>query len=320
MEMTENPHRSITFLSGGTGTPKLLLGIREIVDDKLLTIIGNTGDDDDFYGLLISPDIDSLIYLFSNQLDLEKFWGVKDESFNTLQHLKKLKEETWFQLGDKDLALHLTRNRLLSTGYTLSEAVYEICSKLGITAKIIPMSDDPIKTVMMNEKNERLSFQEYTVKFREDIKVKEVVYDGSDKAKANRKAIQGIINSKAVILGPSNPITSIGPMLALPEIKEALSESKGKIIAVSPLETGKAFSGPAARLLKELGHEASPLGIAKIYKDFLDVMIISNSDFPLSKCIQDLGVEVICTNISLKTKSERMNLAKIILKEVGFNL
>jgi len=315
--MEEKPQVAITLLSGGTGTPKLLLGIRELLDDKLLTIIGNTGDDDIFFGLLVSPDIDSLIYLFSNQLDLKKFWGVGNETYNTLQQLDVMKEPTWFKLGDKDLALHLTRNRLLLSGYTLTEAITEICTKLEITAKIIPVTDDPVKTIMLNEKNERLSFQEYTVKFREEIPVKAVQYKGSEKAKATQEAISAIKNATAILLGPSNPITSVGPMLALPEIKNALIKSKAKVIAVSPLDSGKAFSGPAVRLLKELGYEASSLGIANLYKDFLNVMVISSNDSKLGESIQDLGIKVICSNISLKTKTEQINLAKIILKEVG---
>ncbi len=315
--MEEKPQVAITLLSGGTGTPKLLLGIRELLDDKLLTIIGNTGDDDIFFGLLVSPDIDSLIYLFSNQLDLKKFWGVGNETYNTLQQLDVMKEPTWFKLGDKDLALHLTRNRLLLSGYTLTEAITEICTKLEITAKIIPVTDDPVKTIMLNEKNERLSFQEYTVKFREEIPVKAVQYKGSEKAKATQEAISAIKNATAILLGPSNPITSVGPMLALPEIKNALIKSKAKVIAVSPLDSGKAFSGPAVRLLKELGYEASSLGIANLYKDFLDVMVISSNDSKLGESIEDLGIKVICANISLKTKIEQINLAKIILKEAG---
>lgn len=320
MEMKGKPQVSITLLSGGTGTPKLLLGVRELLDDNLLTIIGNTGDDDTFFGLLVSPDIDSLIYLFSNQLDLEKFWGVEDETYNTLQQLGMMKEPTWFQLGDKDLALHLARNRLLSSGYTLTEAINEICTKLEITAKIVPMTDDPVKTTMVNEKNERLSFQEYTVKFREKILVKAVHYEGSEKAKATKEAIRAIKNANAIILGPSNPITSVGPMLALPEIKNALIKSKAKVIAVSPLDSGKAFSGPAARLLKELGYEATSLGIAKLYKEFLDVFVISTNDSELRESIQDLGIKAICSNISLKTKTEQINLARAILTEIGINL
>ena len=317
MEMVRTPQVTLTLLSGGTGTPKLLLGVRELLDDKLLTIIGNTGDDDVFYGLLVSPDIDSLIYLFSNQLDLKKFWGVEDETYETLQQLDMMKEPTWFRLGDKDLALHLTRSRLLSSGYTLTEAITEICAKLEITARIIPMTDESVKTIILNEKNERFSFQEYTVKFREKIPVKAIHYEGSQNAKATLEAINAIRNATAIILGPSNPITSVGPMLALPEIKNALIKSKAKVIAVSPLDSGKAFSGPAARLLKELGYEASSLGIAELYKEFLDVFVISSNDSKLRDSIQDLGIKVISTNISLKTKIEQINLAKIILEEAG---
>ena len=318
--MEGKPQAAITLLSGGTGTPKLLLGVRELLDDKLLTIIGNTGDDDVFFGLLVSPDIDSLIYLFSNQLDLEKFWGVEDETYSTLQQLAVMKEPTWFKLGDKDLALHLTRNRLLSSGSTLTEAIKEICAKLGITARIFPMTDDPVKTTMVNEKNERISFQEYTVKFKEKIPVKAVHYEGSEKAKATKEAISAIKNATAIILGPSNPITSIGPMLALPEIKNALIKSEAKVIAISPLDSGKAFSGPAVRLLKELGYETSSLGIAKLYKEFLDVLVISSNDSELRESIQDLGIKVICSNISLKTKTEQINLARVILSEIGATL
>ncbi len=307
----------ITFLSGGTGTPKLLLGFRELLSDEELTIIGNTGDDDEFFGILVSPDIDTLLYLFSEQLDLDKFWGVKNETFSTLQQLSNLEEETWFKLGDKDLALHLTRNNLLSQGFSLTEIVKILKSKLKIKANILPMSNNAIRTTMITENNEYLTFQEYTVKYHENPSIKEVVYLGYKKAKPSSEVISAINNSQAIIIGPSNPITSISPMLAMRQLKKALRRTDAKIIAISPLSNGKAFSGPAAQLMKELKIEPTSLGIASLYKEFLDIIIISKSDNKLKQSIEELGIEVIEANISLNTESERKDLAKIILNRIN---
>ncbi|NHJ06250.1 MAG: 2-phospho-L-lactate transferase [Candidatus Heimdallarchaeota archaeon] len=314
--MQENFHKKITLLSGGTGTPKLILGLRQIISDENLTIIGNTGDDEYFYGLLISPDIDTLIYLFADELDLDKFWGIKDESFVTLKQLTKMKEEIWFQLGDKDLALHLLRNELLKQGLELEEIIQEICKRFEIRATILPMSNGKIRTIMYIENDKQLSFQEYTVKMKEKILVKKVVYQGTDKAEASDLVIESILNADAIIIGPSNPITSILPILSIRNIKDALLKTKAKIIAISPLEEGKAFSGPAAKLLAELGYEASSFGIANLYKEFLDVIIISENDRNLIKRIENLGIKIICTNISLKNNLNRKKLSEIILKEI----
>jgi len=312
------PKRMITLLSGGTGTPKLLLGIRKFVPDSDLTIIGNTGDDDTFYGLLVSPDVDTILYLFSGQLDLEKFWGVLDDSYILLQTLEKFHENAWFKLGDKDLALHLLRNKLLSQGLTLSEAITEICIRLKIKAKILPMSNDPVRTKMITAEDERLSFQEYTVKLKEKVAIKKVVYQGVTAAKTTNEVIDAIKHSQAIVLGPSNPITSIAPILAIKDIREALCQTEVPIIAISPLSKGKAFSGPAAQLLNELGIKSNTLGIAELYKDFLNTMIVCNTDKKLIPDIEALGIKVICTNISMATTSEREQLAKIVLDEINY--
>ncbi|NHJ84825.1 MAG: 2-phospho-L-lactate transferase [Asgard group archaeon] len=307
--------RKITFLSGGTGTPKLLLGMRKLIPDENLHIIGNTGDDDYFFGLLISPDIDTLLYLFSEKLDLTKFWGVKKETFTLLTQLELLGEETWFKLGDKDLALHLLRNKLLQQGWTLNEAIHEISKRLKIRAKIYPMSNDFIQTKFIDMRENIYSFQEYTVKNRETIQIKEVIYEGSKNAKALPEAINAIMDTSLVIIGPSNPITSIGPMLAISGIKKALIETEAKIIAISPIISNRAFSGPAAKLLQQLGYEATPKAIAEMYQEFLDLMIISEADKHLINGIEKLGVKTLSTNISLKTNDERKKLANKILKE-----
>ena len=303
----------VTLLSGGTGTPKLILGLREFIKDEYMTIIGNTGDDDEFYGLLISPDIDTLIYLFSNQLDLEKFWGVKNESFNTLNQLQNLNEETWFKLGDKDLGLHLLRNRLLFEGWTITDIVKEISKRLEINAKILPMSNDSVRTILQDHEGTKYSFQRYTVKSKERPIISEVDYDGADKASIKQEVKEAISHASTIIIGPSNPITSIGPMLAIKGLKDELKETSAKIIAISPIEEGSAFSGPAAKLLKQLNYIPNAYGIAILYKEFLDVMIISEKDKELQPEIEKLGIDVYCMNISLRTPLERKLFAKKLL-------
>ena len=306
--------KKITFLSGGTGTPKLILGFRELIADKQITVIGNTGDDDEFYGLLVSPDVDTLIYLFSNILDQEKFWGLIDESFITLDFLSKLKEDIWFNIGDKDLAIHLLRNKLLANNFTLEQVISEICYRFGIKARILPMTNDKVRTKMFTLDNRKLSFQEYTVKLKEKVPIKKVEYDGSKNASTTTSVIEAISKADRLIIGPSNPITSINPILSITSIKEALKETDALKIAVSPLENNLAFSGPAAKLLEELGFEPSSLTIAKMYKDFLDILVIGNNDKEISNEIEALGIKTIVTNISLRTIEERKALANKILE------
>lgn len=316
--MTDTEELKLTFLSGGTGTPKLLLGFRELINEKNLTIIANTGDDDLFYGLLVQPDVDTILYLFADKLDLDKFWGVKNETYNTLNHLAKLNEETWFQLGDKDLALHLLRNKLLHYGKSSYEIISEIAHRFEIKAKILPMTNDQVRTILFSTKEELLSFQEYTVKYHETHEIQKVIYQGSEKAQVYPKLVESIHSPKTIIIGPSNPITSIGPMLAIKKLRAELVKTKAKVIAISPLEQNKAFSGPAAKLLEQLGFEGSSYGIAKIYQDFLDVMIISDSDSENAEKIANLGIKVIQTNISMKNQLERKRLAEVVFKEANY--
>jgi LPPG:FO 2-phospho-L-lactate transferase len=308
--------KKIAFLSGGTGTPKLLLGFKEIISEERISVIGNIGDDDEFYGLLVSPDIDTLLYLFSHQLDLNKFWGVKDDVFTNLKQLSHLGEETWFQLGDKDLALHLLRNKLLISGMSYSDIIYEISKRLNIQARILPFSNDKVRTKMITT-NECLSFQEYTVKHKENVAIKSVSYEGSKSARIIAEVEEVLLNSSAIIIGPSNPITSIGPMLAVKQFNETLCATKAKVIAVSPIAGGQAFSGPVVRLLKELNKIPNAFGIAQIYQKFLDTIIISESDENLTNKIEKMGIHVVCTNISLKTTEESIRLAKRILQEIN---
>lgn len=307
----------LVFLSGGTGTPKLLQGFRALLSDELLTVIGNTGDDEEFYGLLVSPDIDTLLYLFAGLLDENKYWGVKGDSFYTNDFLRSLGEEAWFQLGDKDLALHLVRKKLLLEGKNATKVTSELSRRLHIQATILPMTNDAIRTVMITKVNNRkLTFQEYTVKTHEKFAVKKVLYQGSEKAEITPECSKALSNSKMIIIGPSNPITSIGPMLAVKGFKESLMESPATIVAISPIEGKRAFSGPAAQLLHELGMEASPVSIAKLYQEFLDIFILSETDRTLAEEIHALGIKTICTDINLGSKKRRNDITRLILNEL----
>lgn len=308
--------RHLTLLSGGTGTPKLLLGLRYFLKDDEFTVIGNTGDDDHFYGLHVSPDVDTLIYLFAGKLDLDKYWGIHKDSFITNSMLKELQVDAWFNLGDKDLALHLLRNKLLLEGLTLEKVTMELCKRLSVKANVLPMSNEQIKTTFYTTKGEKLSFQEYTVKYGEKKKINKVEYQGNINANITNKVREAITKTNGIIIGPSNPITSINPMLALPSFRKELIKSKVPIIAISPIQTGKAFSGPVVKLLTELQIEPSPIGIVSLYKDFLDKIVISPEDKELKEKIEADGVEVIITDINLSTEEKRKNLARTLLKEL----
>ena len=247
---------------------------------------------------------------------MNKFWGLNDEKFTNMKQLSLFGEKTWFQLGDKDLALHLLRNKLLISGKSYTEIIFEISKRLNIEVRILPFSNDKVRTKMITISNECLSFQEYTVKHKEKAVIKSVLYEGSKKANLTHEVKDGLMNSAAIIIGPSNPITSIGPMLALNRFTKLLSMTKAKIIAVSPIAGDKAFSGPAIKLMKELNIIPNAYGIAHMYRKFLDTIFISESDEGLSKKIEKLGINVIYANISLKTKEERVQLAERILQEI----
>jgi LPPG:FO 2-phospho-L-lactate transferase len=304
----------IVFLSGGTGTPKLLLGMRELLSDDEIVVIANNGDDEVFFGLLVCPDLDTVLYLFSNQLDLEQFWGVKNDSFQTLKQLQLLDAETWFQLGDKDLALHLLRNQLLHEGYTLTKTTEEIIRRLEITATILPMTNQKIRTTMTSTKGKELTFQEYTVKYREEPEIKAVNYKGAEKASISKEALKAIKTAKAVIIGPSNPITSIGPILSIKNLKKALEETSAPVIAISPIRNGKAFSGPTVKLMKQLGMEGTTLALASLYQSFIDYLVLSSEDEVYKGKINSMGIKTITNNISLKNTKERVQLAEELLQ------
>ena len=299
-------------MSGGTGTPKLLQGLLSLVSETDLSIICNTADDYYFYGLYISPDIDSVLYSLSGLLDEEKWWGIKDDTFNCLDMLKKYGYDTWFQLGDRDLALHIHRTRLLKDGLLLSDVINNISLCLNIKARVLPMTDQKVTTMVLTDKG-KLNFQEYWVRENANVKVLSIEFEGVKTAEPSRGVIDLITESDVVIIGPSNPITSIGPILEVKGIEKALKMSQSLKIAISPIIGEQPLSGPAGQLMKTQNLEVSPYSIAKIYSNFLDVLFIHNTDTRFISQIEDLGISAFPTNIIMKNQYDKINLAQEIL-------
>ncbi len=305
----------ITFLSGGTGTPKLIQGFRRITDDSNLTIVANSGDDIWLYGLYISPDIDTILYLFSGFLDEEKYWGIKDDTFNTMSFLKGMGIDTWFKLGDRDIALHLQRTRHIHEGMNLSEITQKLAKKLKIKATILPCSDNHIETRIITEEEKDIHFQEFWVKYRSKVNIKDLYVKGVENAEVPPAVLDRIENSGLIIIGPSNPITSIGPIIQIKEIKKCLQKNKEKCIAISPIVGNEPISGPTGQLMLALGKETSSLGVARIYSEFCDTFVVHESDEIIGKKIEDeIGMNVLKNNIIFKKTQDAETLAKFILK------
>ncbi|MGE5215776.1 MAG: 2-phospho-L-lactate transferase [Chloroflexota bacterium] len=305
----------ITVLSGGTGGAKLVEGLAAIVDPSDLVIICNTGDDCVFHGLYISPDIDTMIYTLAGMSDTEKGWGIKGDSFAVLEQLRRLGNDAWFNLGDKDLATHITRTRLLNEGRTLSEISDEIRRALGVAAKILPMSDERVETRIKTASGE-LSFQEFFVKKRWAPEVLGVRFIGAERSRSAPGVLDAIERADAIIICPSNPITSIGPILAVPGIRSVLERADAPVVAVSPIIGAAAISGPAHKLMRASGWQASALGVARFYEGFLDKLLIAQEDVGIAKEIEDRGIKTICTNIRMASSADKQRLARELLASV----
>lgn len=269
----------IVVFTGGTGGTKLVQGLQQIVPPEELTVIVNTGDDLEWWGLHVSPDVDSVLYGLSGLLSKDRGWGVDDDSFRCLERMKQLGQPGWFSLGDLDLATHLTRTALLRAGKTLSEATAELAAKFGIRARVVPMSDDRVSTLLDTAKG-TLTFQEYFVRERHQVEVHAVRFEGAESARPVAGVLESIASAEAIVFAPSNPVTSIGPILAVPGIREALRNAKATVAAVSPIVGGEAVSGPAGALMKMMGWPSTIAGVAKAYEDFLDVLVADSADEP----------------------------------------
>jgi len=309
----------ICVLSGGTGGAKFVDGLRMVMPAEDLTIVVNTGDDLMWWGLYVSPDIDSITYVLSGMLSRERGWGVKGDTFLCLQAMGQLGEPTWFHAGDRDLAVHLLRSRLMAEGKTLSEATATICQKLGVKARILAMTNSRVETRVDTPAGE-LSFEEYFVQRWYQDPVKSVRFAGASDAEPAPGVIEAITAAEAILIAPSNPVTSIGPILAVPGIRDALMRARGKIAAVSPIVASAAVAGPAGILMAAQGMPCSIAGVAQAYQDFLDVLICDTRDAEAAKTLRQKGLRVQCTQTIMRSPDDKAALARETLAMVAGGL
>jgi LPPG:FO 2-phospho-L-lactate transferase len=303
----------ITVLTGGTGGAKFVDGLRQVVPPEDLTVIVNTGDDLLWWGLYVSPDLDSITYMLADRLSQERGWGVKGDTFYCLQVMRQLGQPSWFHAGDRDIATHILRSKLLSDGKTLSEVTAEMARRLGIKARILPMSNSRVETRVLTPTGE-LSFEEYFVERWYQDPVESVRFAGASDAEPAPGVIDAIRAADAVMLAPSNPVSSIAPILAVPGIRDALRESRARIAAVSPIVGGAAVSGPAGVLMRALGYPVSIAGVAEFYSDFLDVLVVDVEDSEMAGELRKSGMPVHCTQTLLRTQEDRVALARVVLE------
>ncbi len=306
----------IVVLTGGTGGAKFVDGLRQIVSAKELTIIVNTGDDLEWWGLYVSPDLDSITYVLAGILSKDRGWGVAGDTFFCLQAMGKLGEPNWFHTGDRDLALHLLRTRLLREGKSLTEVTSDIAAKLGVQARILPMSDSRIQTRVDTPAGD-LSFEEYFVQRWYQDPVNSVRFAGAEEAAPAPGVIDAILSASIVVLAPSNPVTSIGPILAVPGIREALRQTAAPVVAISPIVGGKAVSGPAGTLMAAQGLPVSIAGVAQAYQDFLDMLVVDVRDATAADELRQSGLRVHCTHTIIRTAEEKTELARTVLALVS---
>jgi LPPG:FO 2-phospho-L-lactate transferase len=302
----------ICVLTGGTGGAKFVDGLQQVVPPEEITLIVNTGDDLLWWGLYVSPDIDSITYVLSGLLSGERGWGVKGDTFLCLQAMGQLGEPTWFHTGDRDLAVHLLRSRLLAEGKTLSEATSTISGKLGVKARILPMSNSRVETRVDTPSGE-LSFEEYFVQRWYQDPVKSVRFAGASDAEPAPGVIEAIVSADAVLIAPSNPISSIGPILSVPGIREALCSARGTIAAVSPIVGNAPVAGPAGILMTAQGLPCSIAGVAQAYEDFLDLLICDTRDSQAAETLRGRGLRVQCTQTIMRSIEDKAGLARAVL-------
>ena len=305
----------ITVLAGGVGAGRFLQGLVQVVPQREVTVISNTGDDLEMFGLHVSPDIDIVTYHLAGLSPDEQGWGLSGDTFATLEALGRFGHPSWFHLGDGDLATNLHRTVLLREGKTLSQATAEIARAFGLKVTILPMTDDRVRTRVVTDDGE-LDFQDYMVRRQADARVKGVQYEGVLEAKPAPGVIEAILEAEGVILAPSNPIASIGPILAVPGVRGALVQTKARVTAVSPIVGGAVIKGPADKMLSGMGMEVSAWQVGWLYEDFLDCLVIDQADAGLEQRIAGLGLDVVVTDTIMRDPERKAALARTVLQAI----
>lgn len=305
---------NVAALAGGVGGAKLVDGLAELLPAGHLTVIVNTGDDFDHLGLMICPDLDTVTYTLAGIAHPERGWGRRDESWNFLDTLEHLGGPVWFRLGDRDLALHMERTRRMQAGESLSAVTAHFCETLGITTRVLPMSDEPVRTVVDSDQGE-LAFQEYFVALRCAPKVTGFRFAGLEKALPANGVLEALQDADIVVLCPSNPWVSLDPILALAGVEESMRNKA--VVGVSPIVAGQSIKGPASKMYAELGFEPSALSVAEHYSHLLSIFFIDHADHALASSIEEIGVHVCVTDIVMKNRKDRIRLARETLEAVS---
>jgi LPPG:FO 2-phospho-L-lactate transferase len=303
----------VAALAGGTGAAKLLRGLVASLDASALSVVVNTGDDAEVWGLHVSPDLDSVMYALAGVLDRGRGWGRADETFRCLSAMAAYGAPTWFALGDRDLATHLVRTRALRDGQSLSAVTADLCRALGVAPRILPMSDDAVRTTIRTPDG-RLGFQEYFVRDKGQVEVLGVDYEGAERARPAPGVLEAIRGADLVVVCPSNPVTSVGPILAVPGIADALAGAR-VVVGVTPIVGGAAVSGPAGALLRARQLPVSPVGVARAYAPWLSTLLVAREDAACAVELGALGVRAVPTDVMMPDAEREIALARVVLEQ-----
>ena len=306
---------SVVALAGGVGAARFLDGLTRVLRPERIFIIGNTADDAEIHGLHISPDLDTVTYTLAGLADPKRGWGVRGDSFRCLEALGRLGGETWFQLGDRDLAMHLYRTERLRRGATLTGVTAEITAALAVRSRIVPMSDDRVRTRICTPAGE-LEFQTYFVKRRARDRVLDVRFEGASEATPAPGVIEAIAAAEAIVLCPSNPFISIAPILAIRGIREALRPKRERVLAISPIVGGRALKGPAAHMMKSMRLRPAAVEVARLFADFTGVFVLDEVDRKQAVDVEKLGMRPVVTNTVMRGLRERKALARVVVRKL----
>lgn len=308
----------ITVLAGGVGAARFLRGLLDVVPPEDVTAIVNVGDDLVLHALHISPDLDTVTYTLAGAINPETGWGLAGETWQAMTTLEQYGGEAWFRLGDRDLGTHLYRTQRLQSGATLSEVTGEIARAWGLGLRLLPVTDDPLRTMVTIADEGEVSFQEYFVGRQHSVPVSSVRFAGADTATAGPDVIEAIEKADVIVIAPSNPIVSIGPVLAVPGVREAVVARRDRTVAVSPIVAGAALKGPADRMLRELGHEPSVVGVARIYAELASVLVVDEADVRSSADVAAEGVECVVVPTVMSSPEVAAALARVTIASVDF--
>jgi LPPG:FO 2-phospho-L-lactate transferase len=307
----------VAVLAGGVGAARLLTGMVRAVPPAEVTAVVNVGDDTVLHGLSISPDLDTVVYTVAGAIDPERGWGLRDESWQAMAALERYGGLTWFGLGDRDLGTHLYRTARLASGATLSEVTGEIARAWGLELSVLPVSDDPVRTLLTlasgDEAGTEVAFQDYFVRMQHSVAVSSVRISGAASAAPAPGVLAALASADAVVVAPSNPVVSIGPVMAVPGVLEAVTARRSSVVAVSPLVGGKALKGPADRLMRELGHEDSVVGVARLYAPYVGTLVIDVADAGLAREVEAEGLRCVVTDTIMRDPAAAADLCKVAL-------